>query len=48
MKEWYLNQEWRKYAKSGKLPKDIPTNVWQVYKNKGWKGWRDFLGKKTK
>ena len=36
--------EWKKYCQSGKLPKDIPTNVWQVYKNKGWKGWKDFLG----
>ena len=36
--------EWKKYAKSGKLPKDIPTNVWQIYKNKGWKNSKDFLG----
>ena len=39
-------EEWRKFTRSGKLPKDIPTSPKDVYKNKGWKGWPDFLGKK--
>lgn len=41
--------EWRKYCKSelfekGVLPKDIPAGANSVYKDKGWKGWGDFLG----
>ena len=41
--------EWRKYCKGelpGKpsLPKDIPANPNQTYKNKGWRGWGDWLG----
>jgi hypothetical protein len=39
--------EWRIFAKSGKLPKDIPRDPPTVYK-KEWKGWGDWLraGKK--
>ena len=37
-------EEWIKHTKSGKLPKDIPTNAAQTYKNRGWKSWGDFLG----
>ena len=36
--------EWRELAKSGQLPVDIPVNALQTYKNKGWKGWGDWLG----
>jgi hypothetical protein len=36
--------DWQKYLKSGKKPKDIPNKPDHVYKNKGWKGWGDFLG----
>jgi hypothetical protein len=36
--------KWKKWKKSGKLPKDIPRNPSRTYKNKGWKGWGDFLG----
>ena len=32
------------YKKTGKLPKDIATSPGGTYKNKGWKGWKDFLG----
>jgi hypothetical protein len=39
-------EKWDKYAKSGKLPDDIPTSPGGLYKNKGWKGWPDFLGNK--
>ena len=35
--------EFRKYCKSGKLPKDIPKRPEVVYKEE-WKGWGDFLG----
>jgi len=41
--------EWKKYRKGkleskGKKPDDIPTTPDVSYKNKGWKGWGDFLG----
>jgi len=36
--------EWRAFCKSGKLPPDIPANPHQAYKDKGWKGMRDWLG----
>jgi hypothetical protein len=36
--------EWRTFVKSGKLPKDIPANPNQVYKNKGWTSWGDWTG----
>src|SRR5206468_1979341 len=36
--------EWRKYCKSGRRPKNIPGNPYITYKNKGWKGTRDWLG----
>ena len=35
---------WEQYSKSGKKPLDIPVSPQSVYKNKGWKGWGDFLG----
>jgi len=36
--------DWRQFTKSGKLPKEIPANPNQVYKNKGWKSFGDWLG----
>jgi hypothetical protein len=42
----FKNQsEWFKFRKSGKKPKNIPSDPYGVYKNKGWKGWADFIGK---
>ena len=38
------NQQWREYLKSGKKPSNIPSALPGRYKNKGWKGWSDFLG----
>ena len=38
--------EWTIYCKSGKKPNDIPFQPHGIYKNKGWKGWKDFLGTK--
>jgi hypothetical protein len=40
--------EWNQFCKSGKKPIDIPRNADRTYKNLGWKGWSDFLGKETK
>ena len=39
---------WREFVKSDKMPKIIPANPDRGYKNKGWKGWADFLGKVEK
>jgi len=36
-------KDYRFYCRSGKKPKDIPTNPPRTYKQK-WKGWGDFLG----
>jgi hypothetical protein len=37
--------EWIAYRKSGVIPKNIPSNPNVIYKESGWKGWDDFLGK---
>jgi len=37
-------KEWVGYARSGKLPNDIPRDPRYAYKNKGWKGMGDWLG----
>ena len=39
--------EWQKYCKSGNKPNDILVAPNQGYKNKGWKGFGDFLGTGT-
>jgi len=36
--------EWNLYRKSGKNPDDIPAAPHRTYKNKGWKGYGDWLG----
>lgn len=36
--------EWFAFCKSGKKPDDISSRPNGTYKNKGWKGWGDFLG----
>jgi len=36
--------EWRTFAKSNRLPSDIPKNPNQVYKDKGWTSWGDWTG----
>jgi len=38
------SHEWKKIGK--KRPHDIPCDPRRVYKNKGWKGWGDWLGDK--
>ena len=37
--------QWREYCTSGKRPDDIPANPDQTYKEKGWKGMGDWVGK---
>jgi superfamily II DNA or RNA helicase len=37
--------KWKIFSKSLKRPKNIPVAPDQVYKNSGWEGWADFLGK---
>ena len=32
------------YLNQNKLPNNIPAGAAYVYKNKGWKGWGDYLG----
>ena len=36
--------EWNTYCNSGNRPSDIPFRPDQVYKNKGWTTWGDFVG----
>lgn len=38
-------KDWRNYCLSLEKPKDIPAAPNETYKNRGWKGWDDFLGK---
>ena len=42
VKHWYI------FSKLKKYPKDLPKDPYDVYKNKGWKGWPDFLGTSRK
>ena len=39
--------EWANYCKSGKRPTNIPYSPDKTYKNKGWKGYPDWLGTGT-
>ena len=33
------------HTKLNSKPSKIPTNPQRTYKEKGWQGWNDFLGK---
>jgi hypothetical protein len=35
--------EWYEYSRSGKRPKDIPSNPNRIYKDQGWAGYPDWL-----
>ena len=35
---------WEKYVKENRLPEGITSRPDSMYKNNGWKDWRDFLG----
>tara|TARA_B110000114_G_scaffold123373_1_gene129243 strand:- start:220 stop:1344 length:1125 start_codon:yes stop_codon:yes gene_type:complete len=37
-------KEWHDYSKTDR-PEFIPSNPQRLYRDKGWKGWDDFLGK---
>jgi len=37
--------EWQKFVKSNLKPNDIPSSPQKVYKDKGWNGLEDWLGK---
>jgi hypothetical protein len=44
-------KDWQKFVKGefpekSKLPADIPSDPYGVYRNKGWTSWSDWLGKK--
>ena len=36
--------EWNRYCKFGDKPDDIPSSPYGIYKNKGWRGYGDWLG----
>ncbi len=37
---------WMAWSKAGNRPANIPGNPAQAYKDRGWKGWSDWLGNK--
>ena len=39
-----FNSDRKKLHEQGKIPKDIPKYPDDIYKNKGWTTWGDFLG----
>lgn len=36
--------QWKIWAKTQDRPKNIPSNPYSVYENRGWDGWGDWLG----
>lgn len=40
------HSEWLEYAQGGTKPKDIPSNPYETYADKGWVNWMDWLGYK--
>ena len=41
------NKQWVKHYKAGKAPTGIPRSADNVYRDKGWLSWPDFLGTKV-
>ena len=39
-----LTHDYRRLSRKGELPKDMPSNPYEVYTGKGWRGWGHFLG----
>ena len=39
-----IRSQYKEMKKNGELPDDMPSNPNETYKNKGWKGWKYFLG----
>lgn len=38
-------KQWKNFSKSGNKPNNIPSSPDIIYKDQGWQGWADFLGK---
>ncbi len=38
-------EDWKEWAATSARPDDVPEKPDYVYRNEGWAGWRDFLGK---
>lgn len=36
--------DWKEYCKGGNKSENIPSDVYNVYKDRGWTNWHDFLG----
>jgi hypothetical protein len=41
-------KKWLKFSKTSSRPRDIPANPNQVYSERGWAGWPDWLGSDKK
>jgi hypothetical protein len=41
-------KNWISFVKQKSNNSNLPIELSKVYKNKGWKGWADFLGKEDK
>jgi hypothetical protein len=54
MKKWVMSiglqneKQWRLWKKHNEVPSNFPKAPESVFKNSGWKGWADFLGKEEK
>jgi hypothetical protein len=40
--------QWQNYIRENEIPKFIPRNPFEVYKNRGWLSWGDFLNTNNK
>ncbi|WP_192820193.1 hypothetical protein [Rufibacter sp. LB8] len=45
VQEIELKKIWKEYCDSGLKPDNIPSNPDEVYKDKGWISWSDWMGK---
>jgi hypothetical protein len=42
------NKDWREFSKTNKKPINIPSSPDKIYKDKGWNGWKEWLGSEEK
>ena len=40
-------KEWDAYCRDGQRPIDIPSSAHNIYKDKGWESWGNFIGSDT-
>jgi hypothetical protein len=40
-------KEWDVYCRDGRRPIDIPSSAHNIYKDKGWESWGNFIGSNT-